>query len=345
MNCLLRNSRRLLLVCKQAGGVRRLASLLPPHANQVLRFSQLYRNPRTVAAVAAVASGAAAMAALGRYDREVVPYTNRTHMVIRSPQAERQLWESRYTKDKKIWASKSWIVDPLHPDSVRVRRIAEKVIGATYRTLPINSSHDVTKSPKPQTSHLEGFEWEVILIKDNRPNAFCVPGGKIAVFTGLLKHFTDAEIAFVIAHEIGHIVARHCSEIWYAKWFPLPLILPFFQRTEMEADHIGTLLLGAAGFHPYASLLYFRKAAMIERASWTPEDPIPLHPSDKRRVERLYQPKIMEEAMKLYKEAPPDEDTSSQATGEGFSFRQTLGDACKLISTSLRRALTGGSTY
>ncbi|XP_020152859.2 mitochondrial metalloendopeptidase OMA1-like [Aegilops tauschii subsp. strangulata] len=319
MNCLLRNSRRLLLVCKQAGGVRRLASLLPPHANPVLRFSQLCRNPRTVAGVAALASGAAAMAALGRYDREVVPYTNRTHMVIRSPEAERQLWESRFTKDKKTWASKSQIVDPLHPDSVRVRRIADKIIRATYRTLPINSSHDGTKSPKPQTSHLKGCEWEVILVKDHYTSAMCAPGGKIVVYTGLLDRFTDAEIAFGIAHEIGHIVARHSSEIWYAKWFPLPLILPFFQRTEMEADHIGTLLLGAAGFHPYASLLFFRKAAMIERASWTPEDPIALHPSHKKRVERLYQPKIMEEAMKLYKEAPPDEGTSSQATGEGLT--------------------------
>lgn len=116
-------------------------------------------------------------------------------------------------------------------------------------------------------------------------------------------------------------------------------------RSEMEADHIGTLLLGAAGFHPYASLLYFRKSAMIERASWVQQDSILLYPTHKRRSGRLLQPKIMEEAMKLYKEALPDEGTSSQATGEGFSFRQTLGDACKLISTRLRQVLTGGSTY
>ncbi|KAM3279918.1 hypothetical protein ACQJBY_046975 [Aegilops geniculata] len=342
MNCLLRTSRRLLLVCKQAGGVRRLASLLPPHANPVPRFSQLYRNPRTIAAVAALTSGAEAMAALRHYDLEVVPYTNRTHMVIRSPQSERQLWESRYTKQKKIWASKSRIVDPLHPDSVRVRRIAEKVIRATYRTLPINSSHDGTKTPKPQTSHLEGFEWEVILINDHDHNALCAPGGHIAVTAGLVEQFTDAEIAFGIAHEIGHIVARHYSEACYAKWSPTLMFWPFIRRSEMEADHIGTLLLGAAGFHPYASLLFFWKSAKIERASWVPRAYIPLHPSHKRRVEHLYQPKIMEEAMKLYKEAPPDEGTNSQPTGEGFSFRQTLGDACKLISTRLRRVLTGG---
>lgn len=69
----------------------------------------------------------------------------------------------------------------------------------------MNSSHDGTsgtKSPKPQTSHLEGFEWEVILVKDDDPSALCAPGGKIAVFTGLLEQFTDAEIAFGIAHEV-----------------------------------------------------------------------------------------------------------------------------------------------
>ncbi|XBI75029.1 hypothetical protein VPH35_068459 [Triticum aestivum] len=295
-------------------------------ANPVLCFNQLYRNPRTVAALAALASGAEAMAALRHYEREVVPYTNRTHIVIRSPQSERQLRESRYTKQKKIWASESRI----------------KVIRATYRTLPINTSHDGTKSPKPQTSHLEGFEWEVILVKNHNPGAACAPGGKIAVYTGLLEQFTDAEIAFGIAHEIGHIVARHYSEIRYAEWSSTLMFYTFAHRAEMEADHIGTLLLGAAGFHPYTSLLFFRKDAVIERASWMPRDSIPLHPSHKRRVEHLYQPKIMEEAMRLYKEAPPDEGTSSQATGEGFSFRQTLGDACKLISTRLRRVLTGG---
>lgn len=69
--------------------------------------------------------------------------------------------------------------------------------------------------------------------------------GKILVFTGLLNNLeTDAEIATIIAHEIAHVVARHWSEsIIYEKWFPYPLKVYFLRRNELEADHIGMLLL------------------------------------------------------------------------------------------------------
>ncbi|MED6148169.1 hypothetical protein PIB30_050584, partial [Stylosanthes scabra] len=65
----------------------------------------------------------------------------------------------------------------------------------------------------PATSHLQGLNLEVLVVDKPVVNAFCLPGGKIVVFTGLLQHFkSDAEIATIIGHEFGHAVARHIAE-------------------------------------------------------------------------------------------------------------------------------------
>ncbi|KAL0382313.1 UNVERIFIED_CONTAM: Mitochondrial metalloendopeptidase OMA1 [Sesamum calycinum] len=123
-----------------------------------------------------------------------------------------------------------------------------------------------------QTGHLEGLKWEVLVVNEPVINAFCLPGGKIVVFTGLLNHFrADAEIATVIGHEVGHVVARHSAEqisknLWltilqlilYQFFMPdivntmsnLFLRLPFSRRMEMEADYIGLLLVASAGYDP-----------------------------------------------------------------------------------------------
>ncbi|KAF6140553.1 hypothetical protein GIB67_035580 [Kingdonia uniflora] len=66
---------------------------------------------------------------------------------------------------------------------------------------------------EPSTQHLEGLNWEVLVVHAPEVNAFCLPGGKIVVYTGFLNHFrADSEIATVIGHEVGHVVARHAAE-------------------------------------------------------------------------------------------------------------------------------------
>ncbi|KAM0829830.1 hypothetical protein ACQ4PT_066626 [Festuca glaucescens] len=187
-----------------------------------------YRSSLKIACVAAFVSGATAIAVYRPYldlELEVVPFTNRTHLVYLSPQSQRELWGKRLDEDKKKWAAQSWIVDPLHPDSVRVRLIAEKIIRAAHRTLGIDS-HDIvvrhggssckddktrrTVQPRnasplqPHSGHLRELEWEVTLVKSKAANAIGTAGGKIVVFTGLLDVLkTDAEIAFVLGHEVG----------------------------------------------------------------------------------------------------------------------------------------------
>ncbi|KAK1307295.1 hypothetical protein QJS10_CPA10g00747 [Acorus calamus] len=97
-----------------------------------------------------------------------------------------------------------------------------------------------------ETTHLEGLNWEVLVVREPIVNAFCLPGGKTVVFTGLLDHFTsDAEIATVIGHEVGHAVARHIAEgltknLWFAM---LQLIVLQFVGAPELIDALSNLLL------------------------------------------------------------------------------------------------------
>lgn len=177
---------------------------------------------------------------------------------------------------------------------------------------------------KPATHHLEGLNWEVLVVDVPVVNAFCLPGGKIVVFTGLFKHFrTDTEIATIIGHEVGHAVARHNAEqITKNMWltiiqlvlyqFVMPdvvnamssllLKLPFSRKMEMEADYIGLLLIASAGYDPRVAPQVYEKLDKVTGESGL-KDYLSTHPSGKRRAQLLAQAQVMEEALSLYREA------------------------------------------
>ncbi|WCJ20626.1 Peptidase family M48 family protein [Euphorbia peplus] len=153
------------------------------------------------------------------------------------------------------------ILPEIHPESVKVRLIANQIIEALERGLKqenvspdrmsysgFGNADDDTlemqikflmiskfcvqlttrktrkKGSIAETSHLDGLNWEVIVVNDPKiKNAFCLPGGKILVFKRLLEFMkTDAEIATVIAHEVGHLVARHNAEwLTVSLWFEI----------------------------------------------------------------------------------------------------------------------------
>ncbi|RDX89759.1 hypothetical protein CR513_28474, partial [Mucuna pruriens] len=174
------------------------------------------------------------------------------------------------------------------------------------------------------TSHLDGLNWEILVVNEPVVNAFCLPGGKIVVFTGLLEHFkSDAEIATIIGHEVGHAVARHSAEgitknLWFAilqlilYQFVTPdivhtmsslfLHLPFSRRMEIEADYIGLLLTASAGYDPRVAPKVYEKLGKITGDS-TLRDYLSTHPSGRKRAELLAQAKIMEEALTIYRNA------------------------------------------
>ncbi|KAK4794726.1 hypothetical protein SAY86_012720 [Trapa natans] len=179
------------------------------------------------------------------------------------------------------------------------------------------------KGHESSTSHLEGLNWEVLVVNDPVVNAFCLPGGKIVVFTGLFEHFkTDAEIATIIGHEVGHAVARHVPEtitknMWFAIMqlilyqFIMPdlvntmstllLRLPFSRRMEMEADYIGLLLMANAGYDPRKAPTVYERLGKVTGDSAL-KDYLSTHPSGKKRAQLLAQAKVMEEAVAIYRE-------------------------------------------
>ncbi|XP_050387869.1 uncharacterized protein LOC126804136 [Argentina anserina] len=178
---------------------------------------------------------------------------------------------------------------------------------------------------KDATSHLVDLNWEVLVVDQPIVNAVCLPGGKIVVFTGLLKHFrSDAEIATIIGHEVGHAVARHSAEgITKNLWFgilslilyqlispdvvnPLSnllLKLPFSRRMELEADHIGLLLIASAGYDPRVAPTVYAKLGKISGANSAMMDYLATHPSGNKRAELLARAHIMEEALAIYRDA------------------------------------------
>ncbi|XP_044390813.1 mitochondrial metalloendopeptidase OMA1-like [Triticum aestivum] len=347
---LLRHSTKPAAVCRSPPLCRRYCTSQP-----VGPRPRWYHNPLKVASAAVLASGVTGLTALAYYrpylDIEVVSYTNRIHVVVLSSQSERELCVRRFDEDMNKYAAESRIVDPLHPDTVRVRRILEKLIRAARKDA--QDLDDGTrrkqqgKKPsrlQPHAGHLHGVKWELILVKDDRVNAGCLPG-KIMVTTGLLEVLkTDAEIAVVLGHEVGHVIARHKADIARQYWFPTLLWRPFFSMMEIEADHIGIMLLGGAGFDPNTALVVLWKLAKID-ALTKEESLVSPYPSYLKRSQYLSQHKVMQKAMELYKEATPDQGDDKQAgDGKGLSFRESLRNQCNIVSTRLKRGFGGIST-
>lgn len=305
---------------------------------------------------------------------EVVPYTYRKHFVLISPQFETSLVEHQFEALKKQW--KPLILPPIHPQAIRVRKIAKDIIQAVMEGTKADVSSafeyeddkrlflgerekdavvwrdagDLPSSPqwgakdevlddrwveesrqkglkqgaKPFVEHLKLMKWEVLVIDKDIMNAFCLPGGKIVVYTGLLKRFpSDAAIATVLGHEVAHVVARHGAErltrnlfltlmeLFVLSFFYAPdlvrsvsalfLELPFSRSQELEADRIGLLLMAAAEYDPRVAPMLYEKLGELSGASDLLQY-VTTHPSGKKRGERLKKTGAMEQALKIYYE-------------------------------------------
>lgn len=166
-----------------------------------------------------------------------------------------------------------------------------------------------------QAAGLAGRQWDYAVFEDASPNAFVLPSGQIGVTTGLLKLVqNDDQLATVIGHEVGHVVARHAAERYstqsttglvlgavqsragdYSQAIgalggmgaQLGLLLPFSRSHELEADRLGVDYVAAAGYKPSESITLWRLMAQ-QRQSGTPEF-ASTHPSDQTRITALQQ--------------------------------------------------------
>ncbi|EHQ29871.1 M48 family metallopeptidase [Mucilaginibacter paludis] len=172
------------------------------------------------------------------------------------------------------------------------------------------------------------FKWEFNLIQSKEVNAWCMPGGKVAVYSGILPVTqTDAGLATVLAHEIGHAIAHHSAERisqqmvaqgvggilgsasstsnnstvsvinqLYGVGGPL-VLLSYSRNQESEADRLGLTFMAMAGYDPHEALNFWQRMASRSQGSSTPEF-LSDHPSDARRVADIES--RIPEAMKYY---------------------------------------------
>jgi len=172
----------------------------------------------------------------------------------------------------------------------------------------------------------QGFVWEFVVLDNNEANAFCLPGGRIGVYSGLFSFVdNDAELAVVVAHEIAHAIARHGGErmswsllqtlgLWglsygtesetllvlYGAATDVGVLLPFSRSNEREADNIGLTLTARAGYDPNAALHFWQKFGG-GRGQSAIEVFLSTHPGGAERIEELK--KAMPEAVAEYQRA------------------------------------------
>ena len=236
--------------------------------------------------------------------------TKRSQLNVLSESDERELGEEAY---QEALSEKGVKKVTSGPDYERVQRVADRIEDASERL---------------HAKAVRGFEWQWTVVNDdNMVNAWALPGGKSAVYTGMLRMAkSDDELAVVMGHEASHALARHAGErissnmviqgalqgtsmalgdmspaAQQATMAALGLgsnvgvVLPWSRMQESEADELGLLIAADAGYDPRSSIdLWTRMASQ----SGAPPEFLSTHPSENTRITRLQ--KMMPKALKLY---------------------------------------------
>jgi metalloendopeptidase OMA1, mitochondrial len=270
---------------------------------RVLGF--LIARPLIAVAIAAVVVG---VLVLVQTHKQTTPVTHRTEHVELSEDQQTQLGNQQYAKT--LQQDRAEIVAS-GAEYAQVQRVAKRIEAVAARDKPT-------------------FDWKVTLLRKNEANAYCLPGGKIVVYTGILPVTeNDAALATVLGHEVAHATAEHAAErierehltkvaaaivaggVAFTPRQYLRVVallgaagsLPFSRAQESEADHIGLVYMARAGYQPRQAVAFWKR---MQRASKGKEPPefASDHPSDEHRIERIEQ--WLPEAERAYTPAPAD---------------------------------------
>jgi metalloendopeptidase OMA1, mitochondrial len=196
------------------------------------------------------------------------------------------------------------------PQVERVRQVSERIVKAS----------EIEPLQREINLRIQGyrFDWEFNVLEDRHVNAFCLPGGKVAVFTGLLSVVqNDDQLATVLSHEIAHALAHHASErIDHQQMYETAVqaaggvlgqmdperrkeligllaagaqlgSLPFDRRQESEADHIGLFLMTFAGYDPRQAIVLWEEMERLSSRHGRPPEFLSDHPSDAQRIAKI----------------------------------------------------------
>ncbi|RMH73847.1 MAG: M48 family peptidase [Gemmatimonadetes bacterium] len=243
-----------------------------------------------------------------------VPITGR-HQLTLIPAA--QINAMSFQNYQQVLAESHVITDT--PEAQMVKSVGQRIQGAVERYFAEHGMSD----------QLSGYAWEFNLIEDDQVNAWCMPGGKVAVYTGILPITqTEEGLAVVMGHEIAHAIANHGNERMsqgllqqfgglalaeYLKDKPettqalflgaygigttVGLMLPFSRKQEAEADHLGLIFMAMAGYNPEVAVDFWARMADTKGGAAPPEF-LSTHPSDQTRINHLRQ--LIPEAMEYY---------------------------------------------
>lgn len=178
----------------------------------------------------------------------------------------------------------------------------------------------------------QNYDWQFVLIEEKQVNAFCLPGGKVAVYTGILPYTKDESgLAVVLSHEIAHAIARHGAERMSQEMVlngglniasialdgngnkdillnafgvasNVGVMLPYSRKHEYEADQMGLIIMAKAGYDPRKAIEFWQR---MSTAGGTVKQNTPIsaflstHPSDEKRILAIQ--KHLPEALKYYK--------------------------------------------
>jgi predicted Zn-dependent protease len=231
------------------------------------------------------------------------------------PESELQLMA---TSQYSAFLAEHKVLSPGNKDAAMVNRVGARI------------SNAITKyyNSQGQQSVIEGYKWEFNTIDDKAVNAWCMPGGKVVVYTGLLPVAqNETALAIVVGHEIAHAIAKHGSERMsqsmmqqfggmalqvalsqkpqetqnlymqaYGIGSTVGAVLPWSRQQETEADRYGLIFAAMAGYNPQEAIPFWER--MSKAGGANPPEFLSTHPSDGTRIKKLNQ--FMPEAMKYY---------------------------------------------
>lgn len=186
------------------------------------------------------------------------------------------------------------------------------------------------------SGELHDYAWEFNLIENSEPNAWCMPGGKVVVYTGILPVTqNESGLAVVMGHEIAHAIAKHGNErmsqqlaaqmgglalsvalaekpeetqqLWmmaYGVGAQYGAILPYSRLHESEADQLGLIFMAMAGYDPHHAVAFWERMASLNKGNEGPEF-LSTHPSDANRISKIESQ--IPKAMTYYKANGNDE--------------------------------------
>ena len=228
-----------------------------------------------------------------------VPYTNRKQLSLVSSDQENQLGLQAF---QEVKTKNKISTDP--QINALVQRVGKRIAVAADQPT---------------------WDWQFVVIDDPKTvNAFCLPGGRIAVYTGILPLTKDENgLAVVLGHETSHALAHHGAERMseatlvgaaaqiagqsgvsdtalqgFSLAYGVGRGLPHNRKQESEADHIGLILMAKAGYDPQQAIPFWERMAQMS-AGKAPPAFLSDHPSDDQRINKIKEE--MPEALKYYK--------------------------------------------